>query len=232
VQEMIIRDLLVFVSGIKSNSRHLLKKWSFWFLVLESNLNETLKCEKDTIVLKWKTKLTFNQWERDQGTKPFKHHWIHLHICSYSNNTLYFWYEYICIFVRIVFLIRIYLYICPYCISDTNVFRSSFVSIYDTNIHIREKSNLSTKKSKSELGQIVLTQINIQRKITFLLNKKNKNKNSSFLFPSLDKPARLIIRLLFGFVSDSETSATTPWEKKSERTETAMLSSYHREIGV
>ena len=26
----------------------------------------------------------------------------------------------------------------------------------------------------------------------------------------LDKPARLIIRLLFGFVSDSETSATTP----------------------
>ena len=29
----------------------------------------------------------------------------------------------------------------------------------------------------------------------------------------LDKPARLIVRLLFGFVSDSETSVATPWER-------------------
>ena len=33
------------------------------------------------------------------------------------------------------------------------------------------------------------------------------------IISSLDKPARLIIRLSFGFVSDSETSATTPWER-------------------
>ena len=31
--------------------------------------------------------------------------------------------------------------------------------------------------------------------------------------PVVDKPARLIIRLLFGFGSDSETSAVTPWER-------------------
>ena len=30
---------------------------------------------------------------------------------------------------------------------------------------------------------------------------------------NLDKPARLIIRLLFRFASDSETSAATPWER-------------------
>ena len=31
-------------------------------------------------------------------------------------------------------------------------------------------------------------------------------------WPTLDKAPRLIIRLLFGFVSDSETSAATPCE--------------------
>ena len=44
------------------------------------------------------------------------------------------------------------------------------------------------------------------------IHKLNINTQSD-----VDKPARLIIRLLFGFVSDSETSAMTLWERVQKK---------------
>ena len=75
-------------------------------------------------------KLTSKIWYECILTFEYFPIWIFVRIIFIS----FFWYEYIRIFIRIAFLIRIYSDIRSYHLFDTNIFGYSFVSFLDINI--------------------------------------------------------------------------------------------------